>query len=166
MLVSVWERMIACILPHVVCYHLVAKSCLPLLWPHGLWPAGLLCPWDIPGKNPGAGCHFLLQGIFPTQESNLRLLRGRQILYHWATWKAPHCIIFQKSLEIQWRNILTGCRSKSKNTDHKVEIPIINNSAKTVLLPEILSSLEPCLALVNHSSSSHGWRGGGREGCV
>ena len=34
--------------------------------PHGLWPAGLLCPWDSPGKNTGVGCHFLLQGIFPT----------------------------------------------------------------------------------------------------
>ena len=25
---------------------------------------------DFPGKNTGAGCHFLLQGIFPTQGSN------------------------------------------------------------------------------------------------
>ena len=23
--------------------------------------------WDYPGKNTGVGCHFLLQGIFPTQ---------------------------------------------------------------------------------------------------
>ena len=37
----------------------------------GLWPARPLCPWDSPGKNTGVGCHFLLQGIFPTQESNL-----------------------------------------------------------------------------------------------
>ena len=36
----------------------------------GLWPARPLCPWDSPGKNTGVGCHFLLQGIFPTQESN------------------------------------------------------------------------------------------------
>ena len=28
------------------------------------------------------GCHFLLQGIFPIQGSNLHLLLGRQILYH------------------------------------------------------------------------------------
>ena len=32
-----------------------------------------LSPWDSPGKNTGVGCHFLLQGIFPTQESNLHL---------------------------------------------------------------------------------------------
>ena len=45
-------------------------------------PARLLCPWDFPGKNTGAGCHFLLQGIFPTQGSNLGLLNCRQTLYH------------------------------------------------------------------------------------
>ena len=32
------------------------------------------CPLDFPGKNTRVGCHFLPQGIFPTQESNLRLL--------------------------------------------------------------------------------------------
>ena len=44
------------------------------LGPHGLQPARLLCPWDSPGKRTGAGCHFLLQGIFPTQRLNLSLL--------------------------------------------------------------------------------------------
>ena len=44
------------------------------LRPHGLQPARLLCPWDFPGKNIGAGCHFLLQGIFPTQGLNPGLL--------------------------------------------------------------------------------------------
>ena len=34
---------------------------------HGLLPARLFCPWDFPGKNTGMGCHFLPQGIFPTQ---------------------------------------------------------------------------------------------------
>ena len=41
----------------------------------------LLCPWDFLGKNTRVGCHFLLQGIFPTQELNLGLLHCRQILY-------------------------------------------------------------------------------------
>ena len=31
------------------------------------------------------GCHFLLQGIFPTQGSNLHFLHCSQILHHWAT---------------------------------------------------------------------------------
>ena len=34
----------------------------------------VICPWDFPGKNTGVGCHFLLQGIFLTQGSNLHLL--------------------------------------------------------------------------------------------
>ena len=31
------------------------------LWPHGLYPVRLLCPWNSPCKNTGAGCDFLLQ---------------------------------------------------------------------------------------------------------
>ena len=27
-------------------------------------------PWNSPGRNNGVGCHFLLQGIFPTQGLN------------------------------------------------------------------------------------------------
>ena len=53
----------------------------PTLWPHGWWPARLLCPWDFPGKNTGVGCHFLLQGIFPAQGFNPGLLHCRQTLY-------------------------------------------------------------------------------------
>ena len=37
-------------------------------------PARFLWPWDFPGKNTGVGYHALLQGIFPTQGSNLSLL--------------------------------------------------------------------------------------------
>ena len=31
------------------------------MWPHGLQPAKLLCPWTFPGKNTGVGCCFLLR---------------------------------------------------------------------------------------------------------
>ena len=44
------------------------------LQPQGLEPARLLCSRDSPGKNTGGGCHFLLQGIFPAQGSNLHFL--------------------------------------------------------------------------------------------
>ena len=43
-------------------------------------PSRLLCPWDFSGKNTGLGCHFLLQGIFPTQGSNPGFLNCRQII--------------------------------------------------------------------------------------
>ena len=35
----------------------------------------------LSGKKTGVVCHFLLQGIFLTQESKLDLLLYRQILY-------------------------------------------------------------------------------------
>ena len=57
------------------------------------WTARFLCPWNFPGKDTGVGCHFLLQGIFLTQESNLCLLcllHCRWILYYWATREAPN----------------------------------------------------------------------------
>ena len=55
------------------------------LQPYGLQPARLLCPWDSPGKNTGVGCHVLLQGIFPTQGLNLRLLH----LLNWQVGSLP-----------------------------------------------------------------------------
>ena len=55
------------------------------MWPRGLQPTRLLCPWNSPGKNTGVDCHFLLQGIFLTQGSNLCLLR----LLHWQVDSLP-----------------------------------------------------------------------------
>ena len=49
------------------------------LLPCGLQPGRLLCPYDFPGENIGMSCHFLLQGIFPTQGLNVVLLS----LLHW-----------------------------------------------------------------------------------
>ena len=45
-----------------------------LLWPHGLQPSRLLCPWIFPVKNTGVGCRFLFQRIFPIKGSNPGLL--------------------------------------------------------------------------------------------
>ena len=41
-------------------------------------------------KNTGVSCHFLLQGIFPTQGLTLHLLHWGWILYTWNTGEA-HC---------------------------------------------------------------------------
>ena len=67
---------------------LVTKLCQTLLRPHGLQPARLLCPWDFPGKSTGVGCHFLLQGIFPTQASNLHLLHEQAYSLPQSPWEA------------------------------------------------------------------------------
>ena len=42
----------------------------PFVTPMDYSPARLLCPWNFPGKNTGASCHFLLQEISPTQGLN------------------------------------------------------------------------------------------------
>ena len=52
------------------------------LWPHGLYPTRLLCPWDFPGKNTGVDYHFFLQGIIPTQGLNPHFL-------HWQVDSLP-----------------------------------------------------------------------------
>ena len=49
---------------------------------HQLQHATFLCPWNFPGENTGLGCHFSLQAIFPTQESNWNLL-------HWQADSLP-----------------------------------------------------------------------------
>ena len=52
-------------------------------------PPGSFHPWDFAGKSAGVDCHFLLQGIFPTQESNPGLPQCRQTLYHLSHQGSP-----------------------------------------------------------------------------
>ena len=57
---------------------LVAQSCPTLC---DCSQPGFSVHGDFPDKNTGVGCHALLQGIFPTQGSNLVLPHCRWILY-------------------------------------------------------------------------------------
>ena len=72
---------------HVRVYVLSRPVVSDSVRPYGLKPARLLCPRDFPGKNTEVGCHFHLQGIFPTQGSILGLLH----LLHWQldSWSLP-----------------------------------------------------------------------------
>ena len=94
----------------------------------------LLCPWDSPGKNTGVGCHFLLQGIFPTQGLNLHLL----CLLHWQANSLPSAPPGKPSANREegvapgstllapwsWTSSLQSCaniccfRKKCQGTDH------------------------------------------------
>ena len=47
---------------------------------------------DSPGKNTGVGSQSLLQGIFPTQESNWDLLHCRWIFYQLSYQGSPHLL--------------------------------------------------------------------------
>ena len=69
------------------------------LRPHGLQPIRLLCSWNFPGKNTGVGSHSLLQGIFPTQGSNLGLQHCREIHYCLSYQRSPRsCLLESKSV--------------------------------------------------------------------
>ena len=57
-----------------------------------LWPHGLYSPWNSPGQNTGVGNLSVLQGIFPTQGSNLGLLHCRQILYQLSHKGSPRIL--------------------------------------------------------------------------
>ena len=59
-----------------------AQSCLTLCDPMDCSPPGFSVSRILQKHTGGVVCHFLLQGIFPTQGSNLGLLHCRQILYH------------------------------------------------------------------------------------
>ena len=66
----------------------VTQSRPDLCDPMDCSPPGSSVHGDSTGKNTGVGCHAFLQGIFPTQGSNPRLLQQlfcRWILYCWAT---------------------------------------------------------------------------------
>ena len=99
--------------PFIAAQVSVSRSVMPnALWPHAVQPTRLLHPGDFPGKDTGVGCHFLLQGILPTQGSNPGLLHCRQILY-WLSYKGSpnegvllhQC--FLKSISYWWAHRIT-----------------------------------------------------------
>ena len=57
------------------------QTCLALCDPMDCIPPGSSVHGIFSSKNTGVGCYFLLQGIFPTQGSNLSLMHCREILY-------------------------------------------------------------------------------------
>ena len=71
---------------------LVTQSCPTVCDPLDCSPPlsmGISVHGDSPGQNSGVGCHFLLQGIFPTQGWNPGLPHCRQILYHLSHQGSP-----------------------------------------------------------------------------
>ena len=74
--------------------------------PHGLQPPRLFPPWDFPGKSTGMGCHFLLQGIFPTQGLNPGLPHCRKILYRLSHQGSP-IISLKVKVKVDSRSVVS-----------------------------------------------------------
>ena len=72
---------------YVLCRSVVSDSLQPDLIDYRL--PGSSVREDSPGKNTGAGCHALLQGIFPTQGSNPDLPHCRRILNYLSYQESP-----------------------------------------------------------------------------
>ena len=70
---SLWVGSLSLVPPAVPCLVLclVAQSCSTFCSPTDCSQPGSSVHGDSPGKHTGLGCHSLLQGIFPTQRSNL-----------------------------------------------------------------------------------------------
>ena len=49
----------------------------------------VLWPLDFPSKNTGVGCHFFIQGIFPTQGLTTQLLRWQEDSLLLNQWRSP-----------------------------------------------------------------------------
>ena len=70
------------------CCCLVAHLCPPLCYPVDCSLLGSSVHEIIQARMTGVGCHFLLQGIFPTHRSKPCFLLGRWPLYPGATREA------------------------------------------------------------------------------
>ena len=82
------------------------QLCATLCSPMDCSPPGSSVHWDSLDKSTGVGCHFLLQGIFPTLGSNLSLLH----LLHWQADSLPlshlgswtyHVVVVQSPSPVQ-----------------------------------------------------------------
>ena len=100
----------------------MSNSCNPTLW---TVPRQAPLSMGFSRQNTGVDCHFLLQGIFPTQELNPGLLHCRHILYRlsyvfwgsafksvfqcWLTRKFPSQVLVRLGAEV--RRMCRGHRS-------------------------------------------------------
>ena len=90
---------------------LVTQSCLTLCDPIHCSLPGSSVHGDTPGKNIGVGCHALLQGIFPVQDSNPGLPHCRQTLY---------CLSHQNLEPSKWKRMsyaaMNSCHQRCART--------------------------------------------------
>ena len=112
-----------------------------------LWPTGLYSPWNSPGLNTGLGSLSLLQGIFPTQESNLSHLHCRRILY-------------QLSFPVQFCCWVVSDSLRPHGPAHQASLPITNSwsllklmSIESVMPSNHLIPFPACLQFLPASGS-------------
>ena len=120
---------------------------------YGLQPARLLCPRDFPSKNTGVSCHFLLQGIFPTQGSNLCLL-------HWQVDSLPLLPPgkpISHSLSVQYSSVTQSCPTLCDPMDHSTPGFPVHHQLQKLAQTQVHrtdDALQPSHPLLSPSSPS------------
>ena len=106
----------------------VLLSCLTLATPRTVaWQAPL--PGDFPGKNAGAVCHFLFQGIFLIQGSDLCLSHCERILYHWPTSEAhEESIKIPKHVTQSFKTMVSVLICSSEKAESRGQVKITQSS--------------------------------------
>ena len=86
------------------------------LWLHGLPPTRLLCPYNLPGKNTGVGCCFLLlRALSCLSPASLGLLQFCHILHllgAYCVWATGHLIPHNSVWRRQYYCTLLACTAR------------------------------------------------------
>ena len=92
------------------------------VWPHRWQPTRLPRPWDSPGKNPGVGCHFLLQCMKVKSENEVP--QSCPTLSDPMDWSLPgssvHGIFPGKSTGMGCHCLLRSCLQLTWNISEKI----------------------------------------------
>ena len=105
----------------------------------------LYSPWNSPGQNAGVGSLSLLQGIVPTQGSNLGLPHCRQILYHLSHKESPRIlewVTYPFSRGSSWARSWTrvSCIAGGFFTNWAIGKPLLHKSNVNKILKTKLSN--------------------------
>ena len=100
------------------------------------------CPWDFSGKNTGVGCHSILQGIFPNQGLNLRLLN----------WQVDFSPLRHEGSSNYLQGILKQ-NKQTKNTElfvcvYKITVTFYQWLSNWIYQTQRLSNLENLLSML------------------
>ena len=117
------------------------------------------CSWNSPSKNPGVGCYPILQGIFPTQGSNLQV---SCVSLHWQVASLPlshlgnpcvdilGCIVLHRSWRFVFFFVFFFLQIKNCGSSLKPLVPLV--SLLVTFFQQYLFTLSLC---VSHCGNSH-----------
>ena len=115
----------------------------------------LVTPWTIghqaslskgfQGKNTGAGCHFPPPGDLPNPGIKSTSPESPELagscfffFYHWATWKAPQCVLFSRYLMCDWSDLAAAAAAAAMCEKEPFQINIIEYLFNIYLWTETL----------------------------